>query len=648
MDAFGIENHGYSPLISQKYVVKGDFEVYDGMDLLHHAMLNTLPNINKDGGKDEHGKTIRIPDFEARQKADTLITEIRQAFVEWLHAQPDDFKERLTDLYNRKFNCYVRPRYDGSHQQFPGLDLRGLGIDDLYPSQKDAIWMIKQNGGGICDHEVGTGKTLIMCVAAYEMHRLGLARKPMIIGIKANIHEIARTFRTAYPNARLLYPGKEDFTPENRLRIFSDIKNNNWDCIILTHDQFGKIPQSPEIQQEIYTQEIESIEENLAVFEQQGNEVTGWIKKGLERRKENLEAKLEKLEQDIKDRTDDVTDFRQMGIDHLFVDESHNFKNLMFNTRHARVSGLGNPEGSMKAMNMLFAIRTIQERTGRDLGATFLSGTTISNSLTELYLLFKYLRPKEMERQGITCFDGWAAVYAKKSTDFEFSVTNQVVQKERFRYFIKVPELANFYAEITDYKTAEDVGVDRPELNEQLYHIPPTPQQEIFIRKLIKFAETGDATYIDREPLSEAEEKAQMLIATNYSNKMSLDMRLIDQQYGDSPGNKASHCAAKIAEYYYKYLDQKGTQFVFSDLSTYKPDQWNIYSEIRRKLVEDHNIPEKQIRFIQEANSDNARKELFRDMNSGRIRFLFGSTQKLGTGVNAQERAVAIHHLDIP
>ena len=225
MDAFGIENHGYSPLISQKYVVKGDFEVYDGMDLLHHAMLNTLPNINKDGGKDEHGKTIRIPDFEARQKADTLITEIRQAFVEWLHAQPDDFKERLTDLYNRKFNCYVRPRYDGSHQQFPGLDLRGLGIEDLYPSQKDAIWMIKQNGGGICDHEVGTGKTLIMCVAAYEMHRLGLARKPMIIGIKANIHEIARTFRTAYPNARLLYPGKEDFTPENRLRIFSDIKN---------------------------------------------------------------------------------------------------------------------------------------------------------------------------------------------------------------------------------------------------------------------------------------------------------------------------------------------------------------------------------------------------------------------------------------
>ena len=647
IDEFSVSFESTNANITDRYYVKGEKRGYYGNDLLKHALHNTVPDITKTV-QDKEGNDIKVRDAEAIQLADTKINEIRSAFTGWLNEQLPEFKQNLADMYNRKFNCYVRPDYDGSLQSFPFLDLKGLGIPSLYDSQKNAVWMLKMNGGGIIDHQVGTGKTLIMCVAAFEMKRIGLANKPMIIGLKSNVHDIADTFKRAYPNARVLYPGKEDFTPEKRVGIFHDIKNNNWDCIILTHDQFGKIPQSPEIQQEIYTQEIDSIEENLAVFEQQGNEVTGWIKKGLERRKENLEAKLEKLEQDIKDRTDDVTDFRQMGIDHLFVDESHNFKNLMFNTRHARVSGLGNPEGSMKAMNMLFAIRTIQERTGRDLGATFLSGTTISNSLTELYLLFKYLRPKEMERQGITCFDGWAAVYAKKSTDFEFSVTNQVVQKERFRYFIKVPELANFYAEITDYKTAEDVGVDRPELNEQLYHIPPTPQQEIFIQKLIKFAETGDATHIDREPLSEAEEKAQMLIATNYSNKMSLDMRLIDQQYGDSPGNKASHCAAKIAEYYYKYLDQKGTQFIFSDLSTYKPDQWNIYSEIRRKLVEDHNIPEKQIKFIQEANSDNARKELFKNMNSGRIRFLFGSTQKLGTGVNAQERAVAIHHLDIP
>ena len=648
MDAFGIENHGYSPLISQKYVVKGDFEVYDGMDLLHHAMLNTLPNINKDGGKDEHGKTIRIPDFEARQKADTLITEIRQAFVEWLHAQPDDFKERLTDLYNRKFNCYVRPRYDGSHQQFPGLDLRGLGIDDLYPSQKDAIWMIKQNGGGICDHEVGTGKTLIMCVAAYEMHRLGLARKPMIIGIKANIHEIARTFRTAYPNARLLYPGKEDFTPENRLRIFSDIKNNNWDCIILTHEQFGKIPQSAEVQQQILRQEMDDIDENLASYEKQGGHVDGWILRGLEKRKENLDAKLHELQETIDAQKDDTVDFQQMGIDHLFVDESHNFKNLMFNTRHSRVSGLGNTDGSKKATNLLYAIRTIQQRTGRDLGATFLSGTTIANSLTELYLLFKYLRPKELERQDIPCFDAWAAVFAQKTSEFEFSVTNEVISKERFRYFIKVPELAMFYNEITDYRTAADVGIDRPELDEELCQIPMTDDQQAFLDKLVLFAKTGDPEHIGRTDLSDGEVKALMLLVTMYSNKLSLDMRLISPAYADSPGNKASRSAANIAEYYRRYEDQKGTQMVFCDLSTYKPGIWNVYSEIKRKLVEDHGIPAQEIRFVQEAASDKVRQAMFDAMNEGKIRVLFGSTQKLGTGVNAQKRIVCMHHLDIP
>lgn len=648
MDAFGIENHGYSPLISQKYVVKGDFEVYDGMDLLHHAMLNTLPNINKDGGKDEHGKTIRIPDFEARQKADTLITEIRQVFVEWLHAQPDDFKERLTDLYNRKFNCYVRPRYDGSHQQFPGLDLRGLGIEDLYPSQKDAIWMIKQNGGGICDHEVGTGKTLIMCVAAYEMHRLGLARKPMIIGIKANIHEIARTFRTAYPNARLLYPGKEDFTPENRLRIFSDIKNNNWDCIILTHEQFGKIPQSAEVQQQILRQEMDDIDENLASYEKQGGHVDGWILCGLEKRKENLDAKLHELQETIDAQKDDTVDFQQMGIDHLFVDESHNFKNLMFNTRHSRVSGLGNTDGSKKATNLLYAIRTIQQRTGRDLGATFLSGTTIANSLTELYLLFKYLRPKELERQDIPCFDAWAAVFAQKTSEFEFSVTNEVISKERFRYFIKVPELAMFYNEITDYRTAADVGIDRPELDEEVCQIPMTDDQQAFLDKLVLFAKTGDPEHIGRANLSDGEVKALMLLVTMYSNKLSLDMRLISPAYADSPGNKASRSAANIAEYYRRYDGQKGTQMVFCDLSTYKPSIWNVYSEIKRKLVEDHGIPAQEIRFVQEAASDKVRQAMFDAMNEGKIRVLFGSTQKLGTGVNAQQRIVAMHHLDIP
>ena len=295
---------------------------------------------------------------------------------------------------------------------------------------------------------MGTGKTLIMCIAAHEMKRLNLAHKPMIIGLKANVAEIAATYQAAYPNARILYASEKDFSTANRVRFFNNIKNNDYDCVIMSHDQFGKIPQSPELQQRILQAELDTVEENLEVLRQQGKNVSRAMLKGLEKRKHNLEAKLEKVEHAIKSRTDDVVDFKQMGIDHIFIDESHQFKNLTFNTRHDRVAGLGNSEGSQKALNMLFAIRTIQERTGKDLGATFLSGTTISNSLTELYLLFKYLRPKELERQDIRCFDAWAAIFAKKTTDFEFNVTNNVVQKERFRYFIKVPELAAFYNEV--------------------------------------------------------------------------------------------------------------------------------------------------------------------------------------------------------
>ena len=635
--------------ITDEFLVKGYYRHYDGMNLLKHALHNTCPDMMKSIGKDEHGNDIKVRDSEGIQLANAKIDEIRNGFTEWLEEQSPEFKKRLTDMYNNKFNCFVRPKYDGSHQKFPDLNLKGLGIKDLYTSQKDCVWMLKLNIGGIADQEVGGGKTLIMCVASYEMKRLGLAHKPMIIGLKANVREIAETYRKAYPNARILYASEKDFAAANRVRFFNDIKNNDWDCIIMSHDQFCKIPQSPELQQRILQEELDSVEENLEVLRQQGKDVSRAMLRGLEKRKINLQAKLEKVEYAIRSRTDDVVDFKQMGIDHLFVDESHQFKNLTFNTRHDRVAGLGNSEGSQKALNLLFAIRTIQERTGRDLGATFLSGTTISNSLTELYLLFKYLRPKALEKQDIRCFDAWAAIFAKKTTDFEFNVTNNIVQKERFRYFIKVPELAAFYNEITDYRTAEDIGVDRPKKNEILHHIPPTPDQEVFIGKLMQFAKSGDATILGRLPLSETEEKAKMLIATDYARKMALDMRMIDPNYEDHPDNKASHCAKMIAEYYRKYDAHKGTQFVFSDLGTYQPGGgWSVYTEIKRKLVEDYGIPASEIRFIQECKTDKARKAVIEAMNEGYVRVLFGSTSMLGTGVNAQRRAVAIHHLDTP
>ena len=640
--------------IREEFCIRGEYKDYDGMALLAHAFHNTTPDIQKCIGYDDNGDDLKGPDMEKIQLANTKIDEIRDGFTEYLTNLPKEKRDELQEMYNRKFNCFVKAKYDGSYQTFPGIDLKALAspkfnIKNIYKSQKDCVKMILENGGGVCDHEVGTGKSLIMCMAAHEMHRLGIANKPMILAMKANVAEIAATYQAAFPDDKILYAAEKDFTPANRVQFFNRIKNNDFACVIMSHDQFGKIPQAMEVQEQILRDEIRDIEEALDVIRQQGGRISGRMLTGLEKRKENMYVKLLELQSDMQNRKDDFVDFGRMGIDHIFIDESHQFKNLMFTTRHQRVSGLGNPSGSQKALNLLYAIRTIQNRTGKDLGATFLSGTTISNSLTELYLLFKYLRPQAMAKQGIHSFDAWAAVYAKKKSDFEFSVTNAVVQKERFRYFVKVPELATFYNEITDYRTGEDVGLDRPKMNVILYDIDPTEDQKDFNERLVKFAQTGDGELIFRAPLNDREMKGKMLIATDASRKASMDMRLISSElFGDDPNNKASHCARLVAEYYKKFDEQKGTQFIFSDLSTYKSNEWNIFQEIKDKLVKDYDIPAEEVRFIQEASSNKVKQKMIDLMNEGKIRVLFGSTSTLGTGVNAQQRAVAVHHIDIP
>ena len=642
-DTYLIRLQGYSPIAYNTYSVRS----YNGEDLFVFALQDTVPEITKEIYR--NGDKVRVPDEEAIQEAATKIQEIRSHFNEWLDRQSIDVRDELVRVYNERFNCYVRPHYDGSAQTFPGLSFEQFQYNDLYPSQKDAIWMIKQNGGGICWHEVGTGKTMIMCVAAYEMKRIGLVQKPMIIGLKANVHEIADTFRKAYPTAKVLYPGKEDFTPANRKEVFAKIQNNNWDCIILTHDQFAKIPQSEETMIEIFTEELADVERSLEVLEKSTMRYrSGKMQKGLEQRKQNLKAKLDELRLKIDSRKDDTVDFHSMGIDHIFIDECHLFKNLMFQTRHTRVAGIGNTRGSQRAMNLLFAIRDIQNRTGRDLGATFLSGTVVVNALTELYVMFKYLRPRELQRQRISCFDAWAAIFTKKTADYELNVTGAIKRKERFRTYIKVPELAMFLREITDYRTADMINLDVPEKNVRFLSHAPTIAQEEMIGRLVSFANSGQWEDLGLDiPEPENLDKAKMLIATNVARKMALDMRLLGGKFADDANNKASVCARTIYDYYVRSSANRGTQFVFSDLSTYKPNEWNVYSDIKDKLIK-MGIPADEIQFIQCAKTERARKRLFEDMNSGKVRVLFGSTTMLGTGVNAQKRAVAVHHLEIP
>jgi len=317
-DTYIVSIEEYSSISNRVYSIRN----INGEGLLVHALHDTVPEFTKE--ITINGDKIRIPDEEAIQAASVKIQEIREKFNSWLDNQPIGIREELVRLYNERFNCYVRPSYNGSAQTFPALSFEQLKYKELYPSQKDAVWMIKQNSGGVCWHDVGAGKTMIMCIAAYEMKRLGLAQKPLIIGLKANIHQIAADFRKAYPNAKILYPGKEDFKPKMRQEIFSKIKNNNWDCILLTHDQFAKIPQSEETQIAIFEEELADVERSLLVLQASGVQWSNRkMKKALEKRQENLETVLHSLKNAINRKKDNSIDFHTMGIDHILVDEYH-------------------------------------------------------------------------------------------------------------------------------------------------------------------------------------------------------------------------------------------------------------------------------------------------------------------------------------
>lgn len=652
IDRFTVEiNDAYTMQIKDEWAITGENKSYNGLDLFRYALEDRYPDVTRTIKDKKTGDSKHIPDAEKTQLMAAKVSDIREQFVEWMQKIPLEEKQSLMNLYNRIFNCYARPKFDGSHQTFPGLHLENIeNVSSLYASQKDAVWMGIMNFGGNIDHSVGGGKTLTMCILAHELVRLNKAKKPVITGLKSNINAIAETYSKAYPQDRMLFVRSEDMSVKKRLELFHRIKNNSWDVIIMSHENIGKIKQSDRIQTQMIST---TIDELCATYNLAKDVLSKRDKKNLEKTIENKKVELMNLLHDInthKAKGTAIPDFEEMGIGHILVDESHQFKNMGFGyTKHSRVSGLGDSKGSQKAKNLLLSIRTIQERTNQDLGASFFSGTTISNSLTELYSNFVYLRPRALANQGVTCFDAWLANFAQKTSEFEINVTNEIVNKERFRYFIKVDMLAMFYAQITDFRIADDIGLKRPKMVEELRLCKLTPEQENFAETLKRFAQTANFDEI-LPYVKSTNEKAKMLIATDLERKMALDMRILNPiNFSDHPENKISRCAADISSDYYKYNDQKGTQFCFTDLGAYKGDgTFTPVEALKQKLIEQYGLPSHEIRFIQEFDTDKKKAEFTRLMNAGEIRVAIGGTSNMGTGINAQERCVAINHLDIP
>lgn len=637
-DNFLVNVKGYSNEESITYSATTHNGKIGGSKIMEYAMADTQPYLQI---KISDNPPQYKPDLDGMKNVEMKIREVKEAFEKFINDNPQ-VAQRIETIYNRDINNSVRREYDGSH-----LQLNGLSHFSPRSYQKDAVWMLLQQDGGIIDHKVGAGKTLVIISTAMEMRRLGLAQKPLIICMKANVADVAKDFRKAYPEAKVLAPDpQKDFTKQNRQRIFASIVANDWDAVIITHDMFMAIPQSNEVKKEILQQELNNLDDDLKAVSE-NRSLSKRVLKGLEGRKQNLSVRLMMTEAAI-NRDKYSYDFEKLGFDHIFVDESQEFKNLHFTTRHQQVAGLGDPSGSQRALNLELAIRTIQKKKDGDRGATFSSGTTISNSLVELYLLFKYLRPEKLSELKINSFDAWAKMYARKSAMYEFSVTNELKMKERYREFIKVPELARFYAEITHVVNDHNLKIDKPDVSHEVINMEPTDTQQAYTQKLISFTKTKDPAYVDLV-LDEKEMSAFMLIATNLAKKMSIDMRLINAtNYGFEEDGKIGKLCKTVADEYNDSKHYQGTQLIFSDLGTPAGKSFNVYEEIKRVLVETHDLDPTHIQFIHDHDSRTKKEQLFKQVNAGEVRVLIGSTKKLGTGVNVQERVIAMHHLDIP
>lgn len=581
--------------------------------------------------EDENGKRVAELNKKETAIAQAKQEQIKLAFEEWIWKDPER-RERLTKVYNERFNS-IRPReYDGSHISFDGMNPEIT----LRKHQVNAIARILYGGNTLLAHEVGAGKTFEMVAAAMESKRLGLCNKSLFVVPNHIVEQFGQEFLQLYPSANVLVTTKKDFETANRKKFCSRIATGDYDAIIISHSQFEKIPMSVERQVTIIQKQIEDI--TLGIQDLKNNNGERFSIKQMEKTKKSLETRLAKLNDTS--RKDDVVTFEELGVDRIFVDEAHYYKNLFLYTKMRNVGGIAQTE-AQKSSDLFMKCRYLDELTGGK-GVIFATGTPISNSMVELYTMQRYLQYGELEKRHLQQFDAWASTFGETVTAIELSPEGTGYRaKTRFAKFFNLPELMALFKEVADIQTSEMLNLPVPKANYHNVVIEPSEIQKELVKDLSERAEKIRNRMVDSSV-------DNMLKITNDGRKLALDQRLTNDMLEDFEHSKVATCADNIYSIWDKTNDDKSAQLVFCDLSTPHNDgKFNVYDDLKTKLI-DRGIPEEEIAFIHDANTDARKQDLFNKVRRGQVRVLIGSTQKMGAGTNCQDRLIALHDLDCP
>lgn len=580
---------------------------------------------------DEEGRRIAVLNKKETAIAQSKQELIKDAFAEWIWKDPDR-REAICKTYNILFNSNRPREYDGSHISFSGMNPEIT----LRKHQVNAIAHILYGGNTLLAHVVGAGKTFEMVAAAMESKRLGLCQKSLFVVPNHLTEQWAAEFLQLYPAANILVATRKDFETKNRKKFCGRIATGDYDAVIIGHSQFEKIPMSVERQRAILEQQIDEI--MMGISEAKREKAEKFTIKQMEKTKKGLQAKIDKLND--QSRKDDVVTFEELGVDRIFIDESHYFKNLFLYTKMRNVGGIAQTE-AQKSSDLFMKCRYLDEITGGR-GIIFATGTPISNSMVELYTIQRYLQMSALEEQGLKHFDSWAANYGETVTAIELSPEGTGYRaKTRFAKFYNLPELMSVFKNVADIQTADMLKLPVPEAHYHNIALKPSEYQKKIVASLAERAEKVRNREVDSSV-------DNMLLITNDGRKLALDQRLVNPMLPSDPNSKAAKCAENVFEIWQRTADQHSTQMIFCDLSTPKDDgTFSVYDDIHAKLLE-LGVPENEIAFIHNAKSEVQKKDLFGKVRSGQVRILLGSTQRMGAGTNCQQKLIALHHLDCP